>query len=189
MTPRQPSFYLANCGLGDPIFSSNGSLRSSIRQNQPDLIFGQYGKVLPFSSNIIGRSGEFSSTFVDHVVHVVGCGSDEQMTWVDAAGHVAAVAHKQSVRNWANEYFVCDSMSAPRNIVNASYAVSCWIGVPHPNPASRLSDSFNSFLEKLWRWLVAWPTHDTSTKAVEVSRVSAVVAARRLQPFVPACEG
>lgn len=82
--------------------------------------------------------GPASSALGEHVLHVVGAGSEEEMAGVHARGCVAAMENRQAVRNGSDVHFVrqavrCDDASLGAS--DAQLAVAAKPSGSGPQPA------------------------------------------------------
>lgn len=83
------------------------------------------------------RSPSTLSSALDHVSHVVGGRTQNQVLRLHVQRDVRPMANKQSVRNWAVEQHVSDAMRRKRLLVHFQTAVSlvCDTTPPQPNTA------------------------------------------------------
>lgn len=83
--------------------------------------------------HFIARS---AASFFEHIGHIVGLCSKEQMVWTNTRPVVAAVKHLHTDRDYAIRNHPCDSVGAMRLRANPNHSVTAVILAARPQPAS-----------------------------------------------------
>lgn len=77
----------------------------------------------------------FLTTFVDHVVHIIGICTRKQVIWVHAWWIIALVAHKQIIGYWAIVQLVRNTVGAHALASAGDHAIACSVCLALPQPA------------------------------------------------------
>ncbi len=124
-----------------------------------------------------------------HVIGVVLLCAKKQVVDIYARRNITLMQHTQSWRDRPVMYFPHGPVCLRNPVIEPHGTVPVWRGCAHPNLTTGPRYSFAATFKILCYGLVPVSTHDASTKTVDISPVSRVVARRGLQPVVPALQG
>jgi hypothetical protein len=176
--PSFSSFYPTDVAIASVVADCYLTMRSRVCSDSPYLLIRKLG--LPVSCSL-GLSVLFVS-----VRNIVVGRAKEKMIGLNARWSVALMQAIHPAWDWAVLYLPCRSMGEKSFSCDPYSAIPALNGIANPNSASSWRTKVTKTLKTL-RYSTF--CHDALTVAVDGSRVSAAVTARRFESLVPAFAG
>lgn len=99
-------------GFNSPYCSNMNSIRICYATSISRII-SYFTNIFGFKFFVFGMCAQATTTFINHIIHIVSMCSEKQMIWINTRWIIAMMTNKHSMWNITFKYKPCSSMGFP----------------------------------------------------------------------------